>query len=219
MYRITNKSLQSIYDRYHIQDLDEITADDLYLVCEDLGVKGVYIKDKKGMAIEMDRFETISQILDTFTLTVYMGNSYWNEAQRKKIASDKVLNKLDQAPNGDKTFEIMQKMKLGVHNLRPGDSTDVDWNPRYIREVWDHTPWAAKDFGGNIRIELEDLSNGRISNKVTKETIETPIEEQDWEKLSYSALKEACKERGLRYVNVPKLELIKSLAEYSKKSE
>lgn len=213
MYKLTNRSLEPILEKFGVESLDEVSMDDLYLVCEELGVKGIFLKDKKGRATELDRFETISEIEDTLTLTVYMGQPYWNEAQRNKVEANDVLTRLSKVTRGERTFDIMEKMKLGVNNLRPGASVEVDWNPRYIREVWATTPWGS---GKTPRIVIEDLSNNRTSDRVTKDTIEEPIEQSDWAKLSYNALKQACKDRGLKYINVPAKTLIESLSEFEK---
>jgi hypothetical protein len=203
MYKITNNALSKELAQFDVLDIYALTTEQLESICIDKGVEVLYRLNNKKERLGIDKIRTAENLESRFSVSEYMGELHWEERHRLLNTEAGILDQIAGHTDGDQTFETYSRYKLGVFKLRPGQSADVDWTPRWIKEVFEHKPF--KEF-----CTLEELGAAPIVLEPGKEAIEVS-KLVSLDDLDYDALLKEARKRGIVNRRVVKDELVKKI--------
>lgn len=142
MYHIRNQAFDEILKKYGAPDLYALSAERLEEIVSDGPFRTAPIlrKNEKGQTLGIDRMATAEKLESEYTFSEYMGELFWEERHREIAQEVNILEQLTGHAHGDETFELMARYRIGVFKLKPGQEADVDWTPRWVREVYTQKP-------------------------------------------------------------------------------
>lgn len=188
MFRVRNTALDKIFANYGITSLDELSDDQMLEVCADLQVNpSVRLNNKKRFEklerrnwikkIGKDRVTvsgTIERIEAALSITFYMDDSYWTEKHRQVAEDRNFYERLDTSKSGTEIFDFYEELGIGVKNLKPAASADLDLTKRFINEVILNPEFHYK----NLSMEITDLDTNAIVFPVPESAVDSKNKEK-----------------------------------------
>ena len=167
MYKVTNISLEPVFKKYNVSSLDGLNRVQLDEICRDMHISvkvtydAQYNKAKMISDIDVKR-----QITADCTASVYMGDSYWEEPQKKIFEEHGGYAKTKTFTSGEQAYDFWEECQLGLNYLKPGRSAEMNWTRRWIDEMLVNFP--IMDI-----LRIEDLETGIVLKRVTEDTGKT----------------------------------------------
>lgn len=192
MVRVTNTSLDHLLKKYSIRSLRELSDNQLLDICLDedsrIYVQPQYKINKDPRTGRMnrgafDRFKTIELIHKTNCIDFYMDSNYWLPRHQEIANQMDFQGELNDHADGRQTFELYKSIGVGIAQLEPGESTEVDWTPRFIKDVVSKHAIFTK-----IKIEDLEANENELSEEEKIENKRMVLENE-----TYSALQELAK--------------------------
>jgi hypothetical protein len=247
MYKVRNTSLDSVFKEYSVTRLEDLDSEKLKEICQKRGTESRWklapIKNKTTNRIsgyrkaEFDKFGTIDRLIGENSISIYMGDSYWQERHLELDQELELKEKLSKMMDGNEVMKLMDRVGFGVFNLKPGDEKEVDWTDEWIEDVLKKHPIYNKLYVTKVTPEKEVEGEVEKVEEQTEKKVETilmgteskmvipPKLEVDKEKgsdlefLDYNALRSIAKNYGLKMFGVSKEELVKQIQEKIKKTK
>lgn len=214
MYRITNRAFEPIYEKYSVRDIFELTAEQLDEVCntDPFRMGPVLKRNERKQIVGIDRLATATVLEQNFTFSEYMGELFW-EQRHRDIANDiEILEQLKTHQSGTETFELMARYKFGISKLKPKQSAEVDWTPRWVREVWKNKPMSKfcklEDLEPVKPYPFGDKKEEEKEEEVEEKEEKTDIDDMyDLSDLPYMDLMKEARESGIKDRRMPRKDL------------
>lgn len=156
-------------------------------------------EDNQGRKIrgDLDRIATIKALESAHSFSDYMSKEYWRGEHIQLAEDSQLAHKVEESDTGKDTFELFADVGLGFHNLKPGQSIELN-----ITRSWVHEYLKKKPVYKQLKIENLETS-----------TEESAVDRaKTLEQMERSELEELAKEKDVRYVGVTTDKLVKDLA-------
>lgn len=220
MYKVRNISLDSIFKEYSISKLEELDNEKLKEVCKKVKTEPVWklmrvknkITDKTTgyRRTEFDKFSTIDKILGENSVSLYMGEAYWQERHLMLDSELEIKEKLSKMMEGNQVMGLMERVGFGIHNLKPGEEKECDWTDEWIEDVLKKHPIYGKLKVEKIEKEIKPISKEVEKKEFVVEEVKK-TKESDLSLLDYKALKAIGKNYGIKVWNMTKEELVEQI--------
>lgn len=209
--RITNISLDWVYEQYKVRDLRSLDEDDLLEVCQNdkIRVNPVF-RFKNNRVVGFDHRATIKAILSAFTFSEYVSSDYWSAKTRKDMKKMRFMADMQEHSTGRETFQQYAFYGLGFADLTPGSSVELEVPRRWVEDVLVGTPENPKGMARYLTVE--DLDERKEFVKVS-EQVDLPAEARvmPYERMSFNVLRDIAKRKGMNTRNKTKQEVLEFL--------
>jgi len=169
MYKIKNATFQDSFKKFNVTRLEQLSIEQLKEVASEVHEELVWSKDVNGRRVSIQRIDSINFLKDNYRFSDYMPESYWSDSQREMMNESDWTKGLNKAGNGKETYDFFQNLQLGISELRPGDSIEVDYTPAYVKEVFMEKPAIRTGL-----IEVYDESGKRLTPENKEDIGEAP---------------------------------------------
>ena len=231
MYKVRNISLDSIFKEYSISKLEELDNEKLKEVCKKVKTEPVWklmqVRNKVTnrttgyRRTEFDKYSTIDKILGENSVSIYMGEAYWQERHLMLDSELEIKEKLSKMMDGNQVMGLMERVGLGINNLRPNEEKECDWTDEWIEDVLKKHPTYEKLKVEKIGKEVEPITKEIEKKEVFQlqkkefltEEVKKPKEEKesDLSLLDYKALKAIGKNYGIKVFGMTKEDLVEQI--------
>lgn len=157
MYFVRNKSLDDVFAKYKTTKLMTLSNIDLENISRELNIGAIYDYDDSfspPRRKSVNKIHTIEIIEKALSADIYIDRGFWRIEQEQRAEEFNLLEEIKTHSHGFETFELMARVSLGISNLKPGETQEIDAPLDWIESILVEHPLIK-------RLEVKD-ENGHV---------------------------------------------------------
>lgn len=178
LYTIKNKALEVL----GIEKLDSLSNDELARLCTKLSLSPIYLKLDKGgrnTRPRLNRAVTLQAIRRNLSVNFYIPKEHFTEKMWDVFEDSQSDDQMANHILGNQTYQHMAALGLGVHNLQPGQTAQLEMPEGYFKEDLSKKPFMThlevSDTNGNIytmkTVKINEIDENGKSEELIKQEL------------------------------------------------
>lgn len=208
MYKLRNKALDNVLTKYNIEQLEDLTTDQVYAVATDTFKVVPEMKlTEAGKPAGIDKYKTIDKIKAALSINMsaYLPIEYWEERHHELNQELGILEEVAKHEAGEQTFRLFARHKMGFYRLAPGEIVELNVPGRWVSEL------KESAMGRNLEIlGVEDEEEEEEVKEISVEDVtDEEVENSKLNEMSMSEIREVVRGLNINSFGKSKQDLIR----------